>query len=227
MPGLHPCSRWPSAEVWERAGFFLGLAGERFGRQAPGSHELPIGFAGAECANGWFVEYGLVEHMTRETDIPHGPIQLGYALGGFLPQVGQYRRGRVYCQQSSYWHLWLSGLFLFAAIVPAFLPLNGEVIVSQSTGRVARVPIGSQDMTKCNWLPGLSGYILTWGRTNRAGRLGGSLTRGQTYDVQVQFDGGIWVMTTPAMISSMPAVPGFLPSSRSRRRLLHRRGWPG
>jgi hypothetical protein len=61
--------------------------------------------------------------MDNEVDIPHGPIQLGYTLGGFRPQVGLHRRGRAYYQQSSYWHLWLSGLFLVAAVVSASLPL--------------------------------------------------------------------------------------------------------
>jgi hypothetical protein len=63
----------------------------------------------------------------------------------------------------------------------------GEIVVRQSTGTVARVPISSQDITGCNWLPGLSGYILTWGRTNRADKLERFLTRGQTYEVEVQF----------------------------------------
>lgn len=64
----------------------------------------------------------------------------------------------------------------------------GEIVVSQSTGTVVRVPISSRDMTECNWLPGLSGYILTWGRTNRADELERFLIRGQTYEIRVQFD---------------------------------------
>ena len=61
--------------------------------------------------------------MTRETDMPHGPMRLGYTLGGFLPQVAIHRRGRAFYQQSSYWHLSLAGLFLLPAIVFTFLPL--------------------------------------------------------------------------------------------------------
>jgi hypothetical protein len=69
----------------------------------------------------------------------------------------------------------------------AHLSFRGEIIVSQTTGTVARVQIRSEDITPCNWLPGLSGYILTWGRTNDADKLESFLSRGQTYDVEVQF----------------------------------------
>jgi hypothetical protein len=64
------------------------------------------------------------------------------------------------------------------------MSFRGEVLVSQSTGTVARLPISSDDVTPCNWLSGLSGYILTWNTTNR---LESFLTRGQTYDVEVRF----------------------------------------
>jgi hypothetical protein len=62
--------------------------------------------------------------MTRETDIPHGPLPLGYTLGGLLPQVGLHHRGGAFYQQSSYWHLCLAGIFLVPAIVFTFLPLD-------------------------------------------------------------------------------------------------------
>ena len=67
----------------------------------------------------------------------------------------------------------------------------GKVIVSQSTGNVARIPIGSQDVTPCNWLhddPRLAGYILEISRTNSGMALSELLTHGQSYDVQVIFD---------------------------------------
>ncbi|MFT5491975.1 MAG: hypothetical protein ACI8V5_002340 [Limisphaerales bacterium] len=67
------------------------------------------------------------------------------------------------------------------------LSFRGEVIVSQSTGTVARVPIGSHDITPCNWLDHQAGYILTWRRTNNLERLETFLVRGQTYDVLVKF----------------------------------------
>jgi hypothetical protein len=70
---------------------------------------------------------------------------------------------------------------------PGDLSFRGEIIVSQSTGTVARIPIDSQNVTPCNWLHGSSGYILTWERTNREDRLQSFLTKGRTYDVQVCF----------------------------------------
>jgi hypothetical protein len=65
----------------------------------------------------------LAERMTRQTDIPHGPIALGYSLGGLLPQVGLHRRGQAFHQESSYWHLALAVPFLVGAIVLIFLPV--------------------------------------------------------------------------------------------------------
>jgi hypothetical protein len=62
--------------------------------------------------------------MTTATDIPHGPIQLGYSLGGFLPQVALHRRGQVFYQQSSYWHVGVAVPFVLAAAVFCFLPLE-------------------------------------------------------------------------------------------------------
>lgn len=67
------------------------------------------------------------------------------------------------------------------------LSFRGDVIVSQSTRTLAKVQIGSDTITPCNWLPGHSGYILTWNRTNQAGGLNSFLTRGQTYAFEVQF----------------------------------------
>jgi hypothetical protein len=63
----------------------------------------------------------------------------------------------------------------------------GEVVIRQSTGTVARIQIGSDHITPCNWLPGLDGYILTWNRTNAGERLGELLHHGRSYDVRVVF----------------------------------------
>ena len=62
--------------------------------------------------------------MTRDAEIPHEPMKLDYVNTGFLPEVGLHRRGRVIYQGSSYWHLWLSSPFLFAAVAITFLPLE-------------------------------------------------------------------------------------------------------
>jgi len=72
------------------------------------------------------------------------------------------------------------------------LSFRGEVQIRQTTQLIARIPISSDDVTPCNWLDpkpglGLSGYILTWSRTNRGERLSEILVRGQSYDVQVAF----------------------------------------
>ena len=67
------------------------------------------------------------------------------------------------------------------------IAFHGEVIIQQSTGTVARIQVGSDHITPCNWLPGLDGYILTWNRTNAGERLGELLRRGQRYDVRVAF----------------------------------------
>ena len=67
------------------------------------------------------------------------------------------------------------------------ISFRGEIILRQQTGTVARIPIGSHEMTSCNWLPALDGYILTWQRTNRTERISDLLARGQNYDVEVTF----------------------------------------
>ena len=41
------------------------------------------------------------------------------------------------------------------------LSFRGEIVLGQGNRTLARIPIGSQNMTPCNWLPGLSGCILT------------------------------------------------------------------
>jgi hypothetical protein len=69
------------------------------------------------------------------------------------------------------------------------LAFRGEVSIQQRTGTVARIQIGSDDITPCNWLAGsgLDGYILTWNRTNAGERLSELLRRGESYDVRVAF----------------------------------------
>jgi len=73
------------------------------------------------------------------------------------------------------------------------LAFRGELVFRQSTGTVARVPIGSHDVTPCNWLdnhasaPHVAGYILTWGRTSVTERLDHLFAKGQRYDVEVRF----------------------------------------
>jgi hypothetical protein len=66
---------------------------------------------------------------------------------------------------------------------------KGEVRIKERSGAVLRLPIGSDDMTACNWLDthaGLDGYILTW-RTNRSTPLSDFLHQGSTFQVEVTF----------------------------------------
>src|ERR1017187_3862800 len=65
---------------------------------------------------------------------------------------------------------------------------RGEILLRQSTGVVARIPVSSGDITPCNWLhsrPDLSGYVLAWSRTNHGDRLSDVLVQKQTYSVHV------------------------------------------
>jgi hypothetical protein len=85
-----------------------------------------------------------------------------------------------------------SGPYQFVLGVPLSrkgqLSFRGDMVLQQSTGVVARIPITSEDIRPCNWLasaPGLSGYILTWSHTNHGDRLSDLLVRGQAYDVHV------------------------------------------
>jgi len=68
------------------------------------------------------------------------------------------------------------------------LSFRGEIVLQQGTGVLARIPISSQDITSCSWLPSVDGYILTWSRTNHGERLSDILVQKQTYDVHVTFD---------------------------------------
>ena len=81
--------------------------------------------------------------------------------------------------------------FLLSVLAPETngLTFQGDLTIRQGNRLVARIPIGSSDLTPCNWLhqASLDGYILTWSRTNQAERLSELLQPSQTYDVQVAF----------------------------------------
>lgn len=67
------------------------------------------------------------------------------------------------------------------------LSFHGEIVVSQSTGTIARVPISSDAATPCGWIEGHSSYVLTWGCLNLPTKPWSVLERGHTYDVEVWF----------------------------------------
>ena len=69
-------------------------------------------------------------------------------------------------------------------------PFHGELAIRQKGAEICRVPIGSQELTPCNWLhePATAGYILTWSHATNAQRFSDFLRVGQTYEVQVAFE---------------------------------------
>ena len=89
------------------------------------------------------------------------------------------------------------------------LSFHGELIVIQSADTVAKIPIDSHEMTPCNWLSGLDGYILTWSGTNRADRLNGLLLQGKTYNIEVRFSetppsvGSLWFGSMEKVCSAL------------------------
>jgi hypothetical protein len=89
------------------------------------------------------------------------------------------------CPNSPPYHL-LLGVSTSETNAQAF---HGEVTIRQSTRLIACIPIGSDALTPCNWLPdaAIVGYVLTLSRTNQTERLSDLLRAGQTYDVQVAF----------------------------------------
>jgi hypothetical protein len=71
------------------------------------------------------------------------------------------------------------------------LSFRGEMVLRQTTGVVARIPINSGDVESCNWLhsrPDLSGYVLAWSRTNHGERFSDLLVQRQTYEAHVAFE---------------------------------------
>lgn len=58
----------------------------------------------------------------HENEIPTEPLEMEYTSFGFVPDVGLHRRGQLFYQQSSYWHLGVSCPFFVAAVVVALVP---------------------------------------------------------------------------------------------------------
>ena len=56
----------------------------------------------------------------------------------------------------------ISLFLVLPATAPKRFDFAGEIFCVRAQARSARIPISSRDITGCNWLPGLSGYILTW-----------------------------------------------------------------
>ncbi len=69
--------------------------------------------------------------MKPESDIPREALDLHYNSGGFLPDVGLYRRGDTFCQGPSRSHWWLLGIMLVGALVVALLPWHTKAVVGE------------------------------------------------------------------------------------------------
>ena len=69
--------------------------------------------------------------MHAMTEIPQEALDLRYNSGGFLPDVGLYRRGDMFYQEASKAHRWLFGILLVAALVVSLLPWHTRAIVGE------------------------------------------------------------------------------------------------
>jgi hypothetical protein len=65
------------------------------------------------------------------SEVPQAALDLNYNSSGFLPDVGLYRRGDVFCQQTSRSHYWLAGSLLVAAVAVALLPWHTRAVVGE------------------------------------------------------------------------------------------------
>lgn len=64
--------------------------------------------------------------MIKESEIPQGPLDVGYNNAGVIPHIGMHRRGHLFYQESSYSHFWFLGIMLIAAIAVGSLPWSTE-----------------------------------------------------------------------------------------------------
>lgn len=65
------------------------------------------------------------------SEIPHEALDLHYNSGGFLPDIGLYRRGDMFCHGPSRSHFWLLGVMLVGALVVALLPWHTTAVVGE------------------------------------------------------------------------------------------------
>jgi hypothetical protein len=64
-------------------------------------------------------------------EIPQEALDLHYNSGGFLPDVGLYRRGDMFYQEKSHSHRWLFGLMVVGAIIIALLPWHTRAALGE------------------------------------------------------------------------------------------------
>ena len=72
---------------------------------------------------------GGIEVVKHENEIPQEALDLQFNSGGFLPDIGIYRRGDTFCHRPAHSHWWLLGIMLVGAIVVALLPWHTKATV--------------------------------------------------------------------------------------------------
>lgn len=69
--------------------------------------------------------------MHAMSEIPQAALDLHYNSGGFLPDVGLYRRGDMFYQETSRLHHWLFGIMVVSAVIVALLPWHTRAVVGE------------------------------------------------------------------------------------------------
>lgn len=69
--------------------------------------------------------------MSAMSEIPQEALDLHYNSEGFLPNVGLYRRGDMFCQETSKSHYWLFGIMVVGAVIVALLPWHTRAVVGE------------------------------------------------------------------------------------------------
>ena len=62
-------------------------------------------------------------------EVPQEALDLHYSSGGFLPDVGLYRRGEMFYQETSHSHRWFLGILVVGAVIVALLPWHTRAVV--------------------------------------------------------------------------------------------------
>ena len=73
----------------------------------------------------------MAEEMYVLSEIPQQALDLHYNSGGFLPDVGLYRRGDMFYQQTSKSHYWLFGIMVVGAVIVASVPWHTRAVVGE------------------------------------------------------------------------------------------------
>ncbi len=65
------------------------------------------------------------------SEIPQEALDLHYNSGGFLPDVGLYRRGDMFYQETSHSHRWLFSIMVVGALIVALLPWHTRAVLGE------------------------------------------------------------------------------------------------